>query len=252
MIYCNVLFVFFYKPVKLVLDKFTSIFLLSFLEANLCSCLHFVCIHTDVHRGPSVNTRTLGKALLKCNSKESPCPKGLFVSGSNIIDLGKRCHLPALQMLNAEPKVLDFSNRKLVLFYWYEWGCCYLCWLGIIVFSNMEVPKYPSSGSSAITVTGGTKFVENPTVLCPGYFQSAHFKSVCRLSHGSLSWVADNADPIFTAQHVVAILPQAIVGLFLYQVVFTGLSAQLFVHKQLLLTGASECSWHKNIFKPFF
>lgn len=66
--------------------------------------------------------------------------------------------------------------------------------------------------------------------------------SVCRLSHGSLSWVADNADPIFTAQHVVAILPQATVGLFLYQVVFTGLSAQLFVHKQLLLTGASECS----------
>lgn len=105
---------------KLILDKFTSIFLLSFLEANLCSCVHFLCIHTDVHRGPSVNTRTLGKTLLKCNSKESPCPKGLFVSGSNIHDLGKRCHLSALQMLNAEPKVLDFSDHKLVLLYWYE------------------------------------------------------------------------------------------------------------------------------------
>lgn len=69
---------FFYKPVKLILDKFTSIFLLSFLEANLCSCVHFLCIHTALHRGPSVNTRTLGKALLKCNSKESPCPKGLL------------------------------------------------------------------------------------------------------------------------------------------------------------------------------
>lgn len=109
MIYCSVLFVFFStSTLSLFLINLGWIFLFRLLKENVYICIHSICIHTEVHRGFHLTTRSLGKtAVLKCISMESPCPKDHFILRSNVHYLGESYCSSALQMLNTKPRVVD-------------------------------------------------------------------------------------------------------------------------------------------------